>query len=52
MVFSSQNLQDIDPEVWYCTQDHRAVIAAKGLEWIESELWKRVVRSAPLPGLP
>lgn len=49
VVFSSQDLSAVDPEVWYCTQDHRAVIAARGLEWIESELWKRLWRNLPLP---
>jgi len=48
-VFSSVDLQRLDPDTWVCTQDHRAVIAAKGLEWIESELWRGLARRLTRP---
>jgi hypothetical protein len=49
VVFSSTNLAIDDPATWMCTQDHRAVIAAKGLQWIEHELWRGLVRVVTRP---
>lgn len=37
--FADGDLGALSPD-FYCTQNHRAQIAFKGLEWIESELFK------------